>query len=192
MKNIGNLIKDLRTQNNMTQLELANFLNVTDKAVSKWERNICLPDILVLNKICKHFKLDISSVLSISEETKFSTGENMKSTKYFICKKCSSITMTTGNTKISCCDNVLDETVAIKTTDENRLIITEIDGQRHITSDHPMTKENYIWFIAFVKGGEMSFFKQYPQWEINLYLPKFGHGRLLWYAPDIGLNYMDI
>ncbi len=35
--NLGNTISKLRKEKNMTQLELANKLNVTDKAVSKWE-----------------------------------------------------------------------------------------------------------------------------------------------------------
>lgn len=36
----GLLIKELRTQKNMTQAQLAEILNVSDKAVSKWERGV--------------------------------------------------------------------------------------------------------------------------------------------------------
>lgn len=39
MVEIGNKIKELRESKNMTQKELAEFLNVTPQAVSKWERN---------------------------------------------------------------------------------------------------------------------------------------------------------
>ncbi len=41
----GALIAELRRQNHMTQKELAAKLNVTDKAVSKWERGIGYPEI---------------------------------------------------------------------------------------------------------------------------------------------------
>lgn len=40
--NIGNFICELRKSNNMTQKQLAEKLNVTDKAVSKWERGVKL------------------------------------------------------------------------------------------------------------------------------------------------------
>ena len=40
----GKRIANLRRENGMTQLELAEKMGVTDKAVSKWERNLSLPD----------------------------------------------------------------------------------------------------------------------------------------------------
>lgn len=39
---LGSCIRTLRMQNNLTQLQLAELLGVTDKAVSKWEREIFL------------------------------------------------------------------------------------------------------------------------------------------------------
>ena len=43
--NLGTKIAKLRKEQNMTQQELANKLNITDKAVSKWERGLSYPDI---------------------------------------------------------------------------------------------------------------------------------------------------
>lgn len=192
MTDFGRIIKDKRTEGNMTQRALADILDVSDKAVSKWERNICLPDILTLKKLCDLFRLDLHTLLSSKEISSDIKGINMKNTKFYICKKCLNTLSSFNSVRVTCCDTVLEECVPQKATEENRLTITEIDGQRHVSSSHPMTKENYISFIAYLKGGEMQFFKQYPQWEINLYLPKRGHGRLLWYAPDTGLLYMDI
>lgn len=47
-KTLGVLIAELRKQRGMTQLELAGKLGVTDKAISKWERNLSCPDINTL------------------------------------------------------------------------------------------------------------------------------------------------
>ena len=44
-KKFGAFIAAVRKENNLTQLDLANKLHVTDKAVSKWERGMGLPDI---------------------------------------------------------------------------------------------------------------------------------------------------
>ncbi len=192
MISFSTIIRDKRTENKMTQRMLADILGVSDKAVSKWERNICMPDILTMQRLCDLFMLDLHTILSSREKSSVIKGINMKNTKFYICKKCLNIITSFNSVRVSCCDTVLEEFTPVKATEENRLTITEIDGQRHISSDHPMTKENYISFIAYLKGGEMQIFKQYPQWEINLYLPKHGHGRLLWYASDTGLLYTDI
>lgn len=57
-KKIGNLIAEARKTKNMTQKELAIRLHVTDKAVSKWERGVSIPDIALI--------IPISDLLDIS------------------------------------------------------------------------------------------------------------------------------
>ena len=44
-KTLGTMIAELRKNNGMTQAELAEKMNVTDKAVSKWERDLSCPDV---------------------------------------------------------------------------------------------------------------------------------------------------
>ena len=44
-KTLGEMISFLRKGKNMTQNDLAEKMNVTDKAVSKWERNLSCPDV---------------------------------------------------------------------------------------------------------------------------------------------------
>ncbi len=60
---IGNIIKKLRKDNNLTQKDLADKLGVTFQAVSKWENGKNIPDISTLRQISKEFKIDISSIL---------------------------------------------------------------------------------------------------------------------------------
>lgn len=57
-------IIDLRRRNNMTQLDLAEKLNYTDKAVSKWERGESLPDIAVLKTIADMFGVSMDYLVS--------------------------------------------------------------------------------------------------------------------------------
>ncbi len=50
---IGKLIASCRKEKNLTQVELASKLGVTDKSVSKWERGYCLPDVSLYKELCQ-------------------------------------------------------------------------------------------------------------------------------------------
>ncbi len=61
---IGKFIAFLRKKQGLTQQELGEKLFVTDKAVSKWERGISLPDIQILNSLADILKVDVSEILN--------------------------------------------------------------------------------------------------------------------------------
>lgn len=60
---IGSLISSRRKEKNMTQNDLALKLNVTDKAVSKWERDICFPDVAILPEIAEILDLNLEDLI---------------------------------------------------------------------------------------------------------------------------------
>lgn len=62
-KSIGNTIAKLRKQNGMTQQTLAQQLDVTDKAVSKWESGLGYPDITVFPKLASLFGVTVDSLM---------------------------------------------------------------------------------------------------------------------------------
>lgn len=61
---IGANIARLRKQKRMTQAELAERLNYSDKAVSKWERAESMPDVLTLMLLAEQFGTDVNELLS--------------------------------------------------------------------------------------------------------------------------------
>lgn len=73
---LGQKIAELRKEKGMTQLELANQLNITDKAVSKWERDISCPDINTFPKIAEILGVSVDELLKSS---KAADNENEKS-----------------------------------------------------------------------------------------------------------------
>lgn len=61
---IGKFILELRTGKKMTQQELADKLNITDKAVSKWENGRCMPDLELIKPLCEILGVTINELLS--------------------------------------------------------------------------------------------------------------------------------
>lgn len=60
----GSLIKELRKEKNMTQKELADLLHITDRAVSKWERGLCAPDISTLEPLATILEVTVIELIS--------------------------------------------------------------------------------------------------------------------------------
>lgn len=60
---IGVVIKTLRKKEGLTQQQLAQKIGVTDKAVSKWERGIGVPDISVINRLANILNIDADNLL---------------------------------------------------------------------------------------------------------------------------------
>ena len=60
----GQLITELRKEKGLTQRQLADALNVTDKAVSKWERGLSFPDISMLEPISELLGVSIMEILA--------------------------------------------------------------------------------------------------------------------------------
>ena len=60
---IGNLIKQIRKNNNLTQKQLADKYGVTYQAVSKWENGKNIPDISLIKQMSKDFNIDIEDIL---------------------------------------------------------------------------------------------------------------------------------
>lgn len=63
-KTIGQMISYLRKEKGMTQSDLAKKMNVTDKAVSKWERDLSCPDVNSISKLAEVLGISVEELLN--------------------------------------------------------------------------------------------------------------------------------
>ena len=73
---LGMMISTLRKEKGMTQLELAEKMGVTDKAVSKWERDLSFPDINSIPKLAEVFEISVDELMQVKTETKENMSKN--------------------------------------------------------------------------------------------------------------------
>lgn len=64
---IGKFIAEKRKEKQLTQMEIANMLNITDRAVSKWERGLSLPDSGIMLQLCTILGITVNELLTGSE-----------------------------------------------------------------------------------------------------------------------------
>ena len=186
---VGGIIKTLRKDKGMTQLELALCLNVTDRAVSKWERGLGCPDISLLTRLSEIFSVDIGSIIDGDMDENEKRSGNMKKTKFYVCPICGNIITASENTNVSCCGRKLEGLEEKKNLDEE-MKIERVDGtELYISSSHPMTKDDYISFFSYVTSDSLLLKKLYPEWGVDIRFPWLGHGKIMWYSKKEGLKY---
>ena len=61
---IGRFIAECRKKENLTQMQLAEKLNITDRAVSKWENGRAMPDTTIMLELCAILKINVNDLLS--------------------------------------------------------------------------------------------------------------------------------
>ena len=61
---IGRFIAECRKKNDLTQMQLAEKLNITDRAISKWENGKAMPDSSIMLALCKELKISVNDLLS--------------------------------------------------------------------------------------------------------------------------------
>lgn len=186
---VGNLIRKLRKEKDMTQKQLADKMNISDKAVSKWERGLGLPDISLISELTELLGVDLQNFLAGDMIPNNFVNGNMKNTKYYICPTCHNITFCTGEAEVSCCGKKLILQTMIKAKESEKLTVEVMEKDWYITTNHPMTKDHYISFVAFVTGDRMQIIKQYPEWDLSVRVPNRGREMLIWYCTEHGLFY---
>lgn len=169
----GKLIHDIRIKKGMTQKELAAAINVTDKAICKWEKGHGCPDITLLSQLSKVLEIDIQSILQGRLIKNRSFGSNMNYLKFYRCPTCGNLVTSIKDIEISCCGNILNP-VSSKTSEEEkyRPIIREFDGQYTVSFNHPMTKDDYISNVIVVQYNQIISINLFAEQEAIVTLPQ--------------------
>ena len=79
----GNVIKELRIKNNMTQKDLASELGVSDKTISKWETQKGLPDIGMIEDLAKALKVSITELFTGNVISNENLSANMRKVSFY-------------------------------------------------------------------------------------------------------------
>ncbi|MGN1183897.1 MAG: helix-turn-helix domain-containing protein [Oliverpabstia sp.] len=98
----GAVIKELREKNHLTQAELADLLNVSDKTISKWETAKGYPDITLLEPIANVFRISVAELISGNTVNNVNVSANMMRSHFYVCPVCGNIIHSMGEAVISC------------------------------------------------------------------------------------------
>ena len=99
----GVAIKRLREKQKLTQNQLADFLGVSDRTVSKWETGRGFPDITFLEPLAKILKVSVVELFSGAEIENGNRSANLSKSNFYVCPVCGNTIFSVGKACVSCC-----------------------------------------------------------------------------------------
>lgn len=184
---VGKLISGLRKEKGLTQKQLADTMNISDRTISKWERGLGCPDISLLQELSKALCVNIEKILSGDLEPKDADGGNMKRMKFYICPTCGNILTSTGEAELSCCGRKLTALIPKPAEGPHRLTVETVEEDYYITFTHEMVKAHYLSFVACVDSDRIILVKLYPEQSGEVRFPKLYGGRIYFGCNQHGL-----
>ncbi len=98
--------------------------------------------------------------------------------------------MSTSTAAVSCCGKILTAQKLQRAGEEVRVALT--DHEYQISSDHEMSRNHYISFLALRSSEQFLLRKLYPEWNVELHMPFIPGAVLIWYCTEHGLFYQPL
>ena len=176
---IGRLLQRLRGEKNMTQRQVAERLCVSTQAVSRWERGVGCPDVSLLPELAGLFGISIVNLLAGDLYPAKTEVGNMKRVKFYVCPDCGNILTASGGGELHCCGRKL-EPMKLQVADEEHLAaVQEMEEDWYVTFSHPMEKDHFFRFAAYVTVDRVLLVRLYPESGGEFRIPQIrGGGKL--------------
>lgn len=187
----GAVIKGLREKNEMTQLQLANKLGVSDKTISKWETGRGYPDITLLETIADTFSISVTELISGNTVFNSNVSANVLKSKFYICPICGNVIHSMGEAVIHCHGILLTAAEPEETDENHKILIERVEDEYYVCIEHDMKKSHYISFVAAESSDRIQMVKLYPEGNAEARFKINGVKRILFYCNRDGLFYID-
>ena len=159
----GSMIKRLREARGMTQGELARFVDVGDKAVSRWECGRGYPDITLLEPLASVLGVSVAELLAGADVRNENHSANVLRSQLYVCPVCGNVLTALGEAVVSCCGIALPPLVAEPAEGEHDIRVELVEDELYVSLAHPMTKGHHVSFLAAVSLDRVQLVKLYPE-----------------------------
>ena len=183
----GNTIKLLREGQKLTQFGLAEKIGVSSKTVSKWETGKGLPDISLLQPLAQALGISVIELMNGEQISNRNVSANLLRSKFYVCPLCGNVLHSLGRAVVSCCGITLPALEAEDADEEHGITIENVEDEQFISILHPMTKQHFISFTAFVTCDRVQLVKFYPEGNAETRMQLRGRGHLYYYCNRHGL-----
>ena len=162
-------------------------VGVSGKAVSRWETGRGYPDITLLEPLAEALGVSVIELLAGEAVTNRNRAGNLSRSRLYVCPICGNVVHSAGSAVVSCCGVVLPPLEAEEPDGSHAILAEPVEDEWFVSIGHPMTKEHYISFLAWVSTDRLELVKLYPEGPAAARLRCRGMGRLYAYCSRHGL-----
>lgn len=159
----GAVIRSLREKRGLTQVQLAERLCVSDKAVSKWETGAGYPDITLLEPLAAALRVSVAELLSGLAVENANTSANMFKSRFYSCPVCGNTVHAMGEASISCHGITLPPLEAEPLDAQHVMRASYVEDEIFVQVEHAMDKLHHVVFLAAVSPGRVQIARLYPE-----------------------------
>lgn len=188
----GEIIKQFREKEKITQAQLADKLMVSNKTVSKWENGKGLPDISLLDSLARALNVSLIELMSGYIVNNRNISANMLKATWYVCPICGNVVHAMGESVVSCCGITLPG-LEVEDPDGAHEILAQRTGDEYmVTVNHEMRKEHFITFMAYITENRIQVERMYPEGDACCYFKICGHGKIYAYCNHHGLFMKEV
>ena len=162
----GAMIKRLREDRGMTQGELARLVDVSDKAVSRWECGRGYPDITLLEPLASSLGVSVAELFAGADVRNANRSSNVLRSKLYACPICGNVLYAMGEAVVSCCGISLPPLEAEPAGDGHAISVGRVEDELYVSLGHPASKGHHISFLAAVSPDCVQLVKLYPEGDV--------------------------
>lgn len=177
---VGKLILQLRTEKGLTQQQVADQLNISNKTISKWECGLGCPDVSLWEELASILGADILKLLQGELNPNRPDVGKMDRIQFYVCPICGNILTSTGAASISCCGRQLQPLMPGHSMDKHIPSVAEVEDEYYVTMEHEMRREHYLLFAACVNDDRVWFNRLYPEQSPAFRVPNMRAGSVLY------------
>lgn len=183
---VGKLILQLRTEKGLTQKQVADQLNISNKTVSKWECGLGCPDVSLWEDLANVLGADILKLLQGELKPNRPDVGKIDRIQFYVCPS-------TGATSIACCGRQLQPLTLAETAPKHTPHVQEIEDEYYATMEHEMRREHYLLFVACVNNDRIWLNRLYPEQNAAFRFPNMRSGANLYlYCTQHGLMRYEV
>lgn len=188
----GTMLKELRERKKLTQKDLAEKLLISDKTISKWETGKGLPDITLVSPLAETLGISVAELFAGEYAINNNRSANVKKLKFYVCPICGNIITSLGEGDYNCCGVKLPVLTVEEDASHHEIKCEKMENDWYIHMDHPMTKDHYISFIAYVTPDRYTLVKLYPEQNAECRIMRKGAGYIYAYCNRHGLFRVNV
>jgi len=177
---VGKLILQLRIEKGLTQKQVADRLNISNKTISKWECGLGCPNVSLWEELAKVLGADILKLLQGELNPNCPDVGKMNHIQFYVCPTCGNILTSTGAASIACCGSQLQPLTPTAAVRKHAPLIEEVDDEYYAIVEHEMCREHYLLFAACVNDDCVWFNRLYPEQSPAFRFPNMRSGGSLY------------